>query len=107
MVSSYYRRLLVVDDIIDNLALLQCILELAGYQVSTVTSGKAAIATVQHDPPGLILLDVMMPDLNGIEVTRQLRQHKGLSSNSHLAAHSQPRHHVGASAGDWGKRNTA
>nr|WP_277874445.1 response regulator [Leptolyngbya sp. FACHB-8] len=69
---------MVVDDLIDNLTLMQCVLDLAGYLVSTVTTGTAAIATVQRAPPCLILLDVMMPDLSGIEVTRQLRQEQEL-----------------------------
>lgn len=78
MVVSHCRGVLVVDDLIDNLTFMQCVLELAGYQVSIVTSGKAAIASVQHAPPCLILLDVMMPELSGIEVTRQLRQDQEL-----------------------------
>ncbi|WOD38014.1 response regulator [Nodosilinea sp. E11] len=71
-------RILVVDDIDDNLFLLQTILETAGYEVDTAGNGGSALAKVEDSPPDLILMDVMMPDMNGYEVTRQIRQNPSL-----------------------------
>lgn len=67
------RRILVVDDLPDNLFLLKAILECEGYQVETADSGKVALSKVQSCPPDLLLLDVMMPEITGFEVTRYLR----------------------------------
>jgi CheY-like chemotaxis protein len=72
------KRILVVDDIIDNSFLLQIVLEEEGYQVEVANSGYAAIAIVQENPPDLILLDVMMPEVSGYEVTQQIRQNPAL-----------------------------
>lgn len=71
-------RILVVDDIEDNLFLLQTVLETEGYRVDTAGSGTTALAKVNDSPPNLILMDVMMPDMNGYEVTRQIRQNPNL-----------------------------
>ncbi|QYO68712.1 response regulator [Leptolyngbya sp. 7M] len=67
-------RILVVDDIADNLLLLQAILESEGYQVELADSGPAALDRIKTAPPDLVLLDVMMPDMNGFEVTQRVRQ---------------------------------
>lgn len=58
----------------DNLFLLQTGLEAEGYEVELADSGRSAMAKVETVLPDLILLDVMMPDMNGYEVTRQIRQ---------------------------------
>lgn len=71
-------RILVVDDIDDNLFLMQAVLETAGYKVDTADSGKLALAKVDDSPPDLILMDVMMPEMNGYEVTQQIRQNSSL-----------------------------
>lgn len=72
--SSPCYRILVVDDLMDNLFLLQTVLEAEGYNVELADNGQAALTKVQTSPPDLILLDVMMPDMNGYEVTQQIRQ---------------------------------
>ncbi|HAZ46668.1 MAG TPA: hybrid sensor histidine kinase/response regulator [Cyanobacteria bacterium UBA11369] len=66
-------KILAVDDVADNLFLMQTILEEEGYCVSTSSNGLDAIATVEASPPDLILLDVMMPDVDGYEVTLRIR----------------------------------
>ncbi|MGB5973334.1 MAG: response regulator, partial [Nodosilinea sp.] len=71
-------RILIVDDIDDNVFLLQTILETEGYAVDTAGSGGTALAKVENSPPDLILMDVMMPDMNGYEVSRQIRQNPNL-----------------------------
>lgn len=70
--------LLAVDDIPDNLLLLQLALEQEGYPVVLVDSGKEALKRIEASPPDLILLDVMMPEMDGYEVTRRIRQHPNL-----------------------------
>ena len=72
------KRILVVDDAVDNLFLLQTVLEVEGYQVEIADSGKAALAKIELEPPDLLLLDVMMPGMNGIEVVQHIRQNRNL-----------------------------
>jgi len=66
-------NLLVVDDTPVNLQLLSKILTKQGYFATTASSGPTALNTVQTKPPDLILLDVMMPDMDGYEVCKQLK----------------------------------
>jgi len=77
--TSNSRRILVVDDLPDNLFLLQTLLEAEGYEVETADSGRAALSALQNCPANLVLLDMMMPDMNGCEVTQQIRQNQQLS----------------------------
>ncbi len=72
-------RILVVDDLADNYFLLQTVLEMEGYIVEVADSGRAALESIASHPPDLILLDVMMPGMNGFEVTRRLRRNPALS----------------------------
>ncbi|MBD3882419.1 response regulator [Phormidium tenue FACHB-886] len=78
MCASPAFRILVVDDLSDNLFLLQTVLEAEGYEVDTADSGSSALEKVRDLPPDLILLDVMMPDMNGYEVTQQIRQNQSI-----------------------------
>ncbi|WP_245395624.1 hybrid sensor histidine kinase/response regulator [Anthocerotibacter panamensis] len=71
-------RILVVDDFPDNIALIEAILLQEGYEIDTATSGLEALKKIQEHPPALVLLDVMMPGLNGIETTRRLKARKEL-----------------------------
>ncbi|AFY52841.1 signal transduction histidine kinase [Rivularia sp. PCC 7116] len=71
--SQVLDRILAVDDIPDNLFLVQALLESEGYEVKLVTDGGTAIKEVKKTPPSLILLDVMMPEIDGYEVTRRIR----------------------------------
>lgn len=67
-------QILAVDDLPDNLALVEAILADEGYAVRCVTSGEEALTTIRREPPDLVLLDVMMPEMDGYEVTRLIRQ---------------------------------
>lgn len=71
-------RILVVDDIADNSFLLQTVLESEGYQVEIADSGCLALQKIEIAPPDLVLLDVMMPEMNGFEVTQRIRQNPSL-----------------------------
>jgi CheY-like chemotaxis protein len=73
MLSQSYQ-ILVVDDILDNLFLMQTVLEAEGYLVKTAVNGTIALRQFQNSPPDLILLDIMMPGLNGYEVAQRIRQ---------------------------------
>ncbi len=73
-------NILIVDDKPDNVRLLSTILTTQGYQVRKALNGQRAIATVQEFPPTLILLDVMMPEMNGYEVCAQLKASPKTSS---------------------------
>ncbi len=66
-------RVLVVDDMEGNVSLVRSVRERDGYRVSTATSGREALDTVAGHHPDLILLDVMMPGLDGFEVCRLLK----------------------------------
>lgn len=67
-------RLLVVDDSPDNLEILSTRLRFRGYAVETATGGREALERISRRPPDLVLLDVMMPDLDGFEVTRRIKR---------------------------------
>ncbi len=67
-------RILAVDDVLDNLRLIGKILGDAGYEARLVPNGRSALVSVKTDAPDLILLDVKMPDLNGFEVCKRLKE---------------------------------
>ncbi len=71
-------RILVVDDVPNNLALIEAILTMAGYEVETAQSGLRALERIREHPPDLLILDVMMPELNGIETTQRLKSQTDL-----------------------------
>ena len=65
-------QVLVVDDDPRNRKLLEEYLSGAGYDVRLASDGRTALAMAAERPPDLVLLDVMMPDLSGLEVCREL-----------------------------------
>lgn len=67
------NKILVVDDELSLVQLCQIILEGAGYRVRTAINGSEALDAITEDKPDLILLDVMMPGMSGIEVCRRIR----------------------------------
>lgn len=72
-------NILAVDDIPDNLLILESLLaDVEGYTIHCVEDGETALSSVTQSPPDLILLDVMMPGLNGYEVTQRIRKNKSL-----------------------------
>ncbi|GAA3272986.1 MULTISPECIES: response regulator transcription factor [Dactylosporangium] len=66
--------ILVADDDMDIRDLVAFKLEQAGYDVVAVDNGLAALTAATENPPDLVVLDVMMPGMSGIDVCRQLRQ---------------------------------
>ena len=67
------EKILLIDDHEETVRVVKFILEQRGYEVITAISGETGITLAKEDRPDLILLDVMMPGLNGVEVCRQLR----------------------------------
>jgi DNA-binding response OmpR family regulator len=68
------ERVLIVDDDPDIQQLVRYNLSQAGFEVSTAETGRVALDLVQRHPPDLIILDLMLPDVDGMEVCRTLRQ---------------------------------
>ncbi|MEO7912375.1 MAG: response regulator [Roseiflexaceae bacterium] len=71
-------RILVVDDSPINLKLVSAALTPVGYEIVTAQNGREALQRVEGIEPDLVILDVMMPELNGYEVCRRLRQRANL-----------------------------
>ena len=71
-------RILVVDDVPDNVEILRMRLSTLGYDVVEANDGEEALAKVAADPPDLILLDVMMPKIDGLEVARRVKADRTL-----------------------------
>lgn len=76
------ERILVVDDDPDILKFIRVNLELEGFGVEVATSGADAIEAVSAQPPDLVLLDVMMPGMDGFGVLRRLRAHPAAANTS-------------------------
>ncbi|NJO74132.1 MAG: hybrid sensor histidine kinase/response regulator [Leptolyngbyaceae cyanobacterium RM1_406_9] len=91
--SSKIDRVLVVDDSPDNTFLIQAILEEEGYKIDVLNNGSDALAYIDASPPDLLLLDVMMPGMDGFEVTQRIRKNAKLPFIPILliTAHDQPR----------------
>ncbi|MDQ3665270.1 MAG: response regulator [Acidobacteriota bacterium] len=69
---------LVVDDSIDNLTMISLDLQQTGYRVVTATNGEEAVKVAAMSNPDLILMDLSMPGVDGLESTRQIRQSEDL-----------------------------
>ena len=72
--EAYIGKILVVDDEEINLDILTCMLEERRYFVQTARSGQSALEKVQEFLPDLIVLDIVMPDIEGYEVCRQFKE---------------------------------
>lgn len=66
-------RILVVEDDAQNSYLIGFILEKSGYEVSTAVDGEQAVASVEAAKPDLILMDMLLPKMNGYEATRAIK----------------------------------
>lgn len=73
-------RILLVEDEPENQLVIGLILKTEGYSVITVDHGEAAIKAAELERPDLVLLDVMMPEVNGFEVLARLRQNPKTAS---------------------------
>lgn len=67
------EKILIVDDDVDSLKLIGLMLQRHGYEVMAANSGKQGLAKADAEQPSLVILDIMMPDMDGLEVCRRLR----------------------------------
>ncbi|MDV2992856.1 MAG: Polar-differentiation response regulator DivK [Chroococcidiopsis sp. SAG 2025] len=72
--NSQRGLILAVEDGADNLELIIQVLEIIGFPFITATDGRTAIAMTQQHQPDLILLDIVLPDISGLEVAQRLKQ---------------------------------
>lgn len=68
------KTILIVDDTPANLKLLATLLTAQEYRVRPAPNGEHALASVQKEPPDLILLDIMMPEMDGYQTMREIRK---------------------------------
>ena len=71
--QRFPKKILIVDDSLENLRLLASLLTKKGYKVISATDGQMALSIVKGEIPDLILLDVMLPQMDGYEVCRRLK----------------------------------
>ena len=67
------HKLLVVDDNLDSIAIMRGILEVRGYEVATAQSGAEALEFLAQQSVDLVLLDIMMPEMSGMEVLQRIK----------------------------------
>jgi CheY-like chemotaxis protein len=65
--------ILVVDDEPTNVAILESVLASAGYHLASARNGREALTILAQGPPALVLLDIVMPEIDGFEVCRQIK----------------------------------
>jgi twitching motility two-component system response regulator PilH len=78
---SKMSKILIVDDSPTEIHVLSTILESNGYQIVTAESGESGVEVAKAELPDLILMDVVMPGLNGFQATRQLKKE---ASTAHI-----------------------
>ncbi|HEX2905914.1 MAG TPA: response regulator [Phototrophicaceae bacterium] len=77
---NHNRTFLIVDDEPDFAVILEMMLKRAGYQTITASSGGEALGLIQQHQPDVVLLDDMLPIMNGSEVCRRLKQNPSTAS---------------------------
>jgi len=73
-------KILIVDDIEQNRYLLQTILGASGYETHEVSNGVEALALARHNPPDLIISDILMPQMDGFALCRECKHDDALHS---------------------------
>jgi diguanylate cyclase (GGDEF)-like protein len=92
IISPEDRRILVIDDDPDSLSIIGEALRWEGYQVHTAISGTEGLVQIQQWSPDLILLDVNMPEMNGVETLKDLRQRPDYVSVMFISGNTSTTH---------------
>ncbi|NLF50443.1 MAG: response regulator [Leptolinea sp.] len=74
------EKILIVDDDLETLRLVGLILERGGYQIAAASSGQQALTMAHSESPNLIILDIMMPEMDGYQVMKNIRQDPAISN---------------------------
>ena len=74
------KKILIVEDEYDVIKLLKYNLEKEGFKVSYTSDGSLVLAEIRRDEPDLVVLDLMLPGLDGLEICRQIRRHEKYSN---------------------------
>ena len=80
-------KILIIDDDVDTLRLVGLMLQRQGYQIIAAANGEQGLAKALEERPDIILLDVMMPDMDGYEVTRRLKNSHAI--HTHIDVYRQ------------------
>lgn len=73
------KKIVLIEDDADLFALLKYNLEKEGYTVTGLQTGKGALELIRREKPGLIILDILLPDTDGLEICRSIRAHPELA----------------------------
>src|SRR6266536_897059 len=98
MTNNAPSTILVVDDYSDNRTLLSAWLRAKGYKVIEAQDGREGLLQANRSHPDLILMDLAMPEIDGVEATRQLRQRRTFSRTPIFAISAYATHDVKADA---------
>ena len=79
------KKIMIIDDEQSSLFLLKAILTTAGYTVITESQSTKALATIQEQKPDLVLMDIVMPEINGVELAQKIHEDAALK-NVHVFA---------------------
>src|SRR5205085_10886363 len=80
MKQTSQHRILIVNDASEQLKLMNHMLRQAGYQVINALEGREALAMAKNELPDLIISDISMPEIDGVELCRMIRSRKELST---------------------------
>ena len=73
-------KILIVEDNAMQLMLLQCLLEKVGLQVSVASNGVKALEAIRIEPPALVISDVRMPEMDGIQLCKEIKENSSTSA---------------------------
>lgn len=88
-ISKPAKKVLIVDDELDTLELIKLVLESAGFKTVLASNGMEALEKVKESKPDLVLLDIMMPDMDGWEVFRKIKENNSKLPIAILTAKAQ------------------
>ncbi len=87
--DASHKKILIVDDEPDTLELVKLVLESGGFKTVLAASGKEALNELEASKPDLVLLDIMMPDMDGWEVFRKIKEKNAKMPIAILTAKAQ------------------